>query len=129
MHGGMAQDVGPILEMVTERYLLRSAHAWQCRQRAIDLLDDILGALCTGDSGAVHPGSPIAGGRGALNRCGPAWVRVDSQRCAVRHRRASVARTPAVAPRTPSQRPIWMTEPSGPSRRPTNFSAASTVQP
>jgi len=23
-HGGMAQDVGPILEMVTEKYLLRS---------------------------------------------------------------------------------------------------------
>ena len=25
VHGGMAQDVGPILEMVTEKYLLRSA--------------------------------------------------------------------------------------------------------
>ncbi len=29
VHGGMAQDVGPILEMVTEKYLLRSEAEWQ----------------------------------------------------------------------------------------------------
>ena len=28
VHGGMAQDVGPILEMVTEKYLLRSEAEW-----------------------------------------------------------------------------------------------------
>ena len=28
VHGGMAQNVGPILEMVTEKYLLRSASEW-----------------------------------------------------------------------------------------------------
>ncbi len=28
VHGGMAQNVGPILEMVTEKYLLRSAAEW-----------------------------------------------------------------------------------------------------
>lgn len=53
VHGGMAQDVGPVLEMVTDRYLLRSAHAWQCRRRAIELLDEIRSALCAGDSAAL----------------------------------------------------------------------------
>ena len=49
VHGGMAQNVGPILEMVTEKYLLRSASEWQGRQQAIALLDDILAALQAGD--------------------------------------------------------------------------------
>ena len=35
VHGGMAQDVGPILEMVTEKYLLRSENEWKARQTAI----------------------------------------------------------------------------------------------
>ena len=43
VHGGMAQDVGPILEMVTEKYLLRSEAEWQGRQQAIRTLDEILG--------------------------------------------------------------------------------------
>ncbi len=30
-HGGMAQNVGPILEMVSERYLLRSEKEWEAR--------------------------------------------------------------------------------------------------
>ena len=33
VHGGMAQDVGPILEMVTEKYLLRSEAEWGGRAR------------------------------------------------------------------------------------------------
>ena len=33
VHGGMAQNVGPILEMVTEKYLLRSEAEWTARQR------------------------------------------------------------------------------------------------
>ena len=33
VHGGMAQNVGPILEMVTEKYLLRSEAEWKARQR------------------------------------------------------------------------------------------------
>ncbi len=32
VHGGMAQNVGPILEMVTEKYLLRSDAEWQARR-------------------------------------------------------------------------------------------------
>ena len=45
VHGGMAQNVGPILEMVTEKYLLRSEPEWQARGEALGILDEILAAL------------------------------------------------------------------------------------
>ena len=48
-HGGMAQDVGPILEMVTEKYLLRSESEWAARQEATLILDELLGRLKKGD--------------------------------------------------------------------------------
>jgi hypothetical protein len=49
VHGGMAQNVGPILEMVTEKYLLRSEAEWHARQEALGILDEILEALRTQD--------------------------------------------------------------------------------
>ena len=49
VHGGMAQNVGPILEMVTERYLLRSPEEWSARADAIKVLDEITEALKAGD--------------------------------------------------------------------------------
>jgi len=49
VHGGMAQNVGPILEMVTEKYLLRSDAEWRGRQQAIGILDEIIGALRGGN--------------------------------------------------------------------------------
>lgn len=49
VHGGMAQNVGPILEMVTEKYLLRSSAEWQGRKEALQLLDQIVDALSRGD--------------------------------------------------------------------------------
>ena len=49
VHGGMAQDVGPILEMVTERYLLRTDDAWAARKQACGILDEIIGHLRAGD--------------------------------------------------------------------------------
>src|SRR5438132_12550554 len=45
VHGGMAQNVGPILEMVTEKYLLRSGAEWNARQRMLGILEEILAAL------------------------------------------------------------------------------------
>lgn len=48
VHGGMAQDVGPILEMVTEKYLLRSEAEWQGRQEAIQILDEVVDLLKDG---------------------------------------------------------------------------------
>jgi hypothetical protein len=49
VHGGMAQDVGPILEMVTEKYLLRSRKEWTGRLEAVRLLDEILESVQSGD--------------------------------------------------------------------------------
>jgi hypothetical protein len=53
VHGGMAQDVGPILEMVTERYLLRSEIEWRGRQQALVLFDQIVDNLKAGDIQAL----------------------------------------------------------------------------
>jgi hypothetical protein len=49
VHGGMAQNVGPILEMVTEKYLIRCEAEWAGRQQAIRILDRIDSALRRGD--------------------------------------------------------------------------------
>ena len=49
VHGGMAQNVGPILEMVTEHYLLRSQKEWEGRFDAMSMLDEIVEALSDGD--------------------------------------------------------------------------------
>ena len=49
VHGGMAQNVGPILEMVTEKYLLRCESEWTARQAAIGLLEQITASLKSGD--------------------------------------------------------------------------------
>lgn len=49
VHGGMAQNVGPILEMVTEKYLLRSKEEWLARAESMRMFDEILAALKRGD--------------------------------------------------------------------------------
>ena len=49
VHGGMAQNVGPILEMVTEKYLLRGSKEWVGRREALDLLEKVVEALSQGD--------------------------------------------------------------------------------
>ena len=49
MHGGMAQNVGPILEMVTEKYLYRSSKEWKARHATSKIYKDILSALKNGD--------------------------------------------------------------------------------
>jgi hypothetical protein len=53
VHGGMAQNVGPILEMVTEKYLLRSEAEWAGRQEACRVLDRIVELLRRGDIRAI----------------------------------------------------------------------------
>lgn len=53
VHGGMAQDVGPILEMVTEKYLLRSEAEWKGRLQAMNILDEIVALLKEGDVQAI----------------------------------------------------------------------------
>ena len=49
----MAQDVGPILQMVTEKYLLRAEQEWEGRQEAIRLMRSIEDALARGDIRAL----------------------------------------------------------------------------
>lgn len=49
VHGGMAQDVGPILEMVTEKYLLRSKKEWKGRINAINYFEEVVEKLKSGD--------------------------------------------------------------------------------
>ncbi|RJQ49631.1 MAG: UTP--glucose-1-phosphate uridylyltransferase [Nitrospiraceae bacterium] len=49
VHGGISRDVGPILEMVTEKYLLKHEREWDARIRGIDLFDHIVDALMKGD--------------------------------------------------------------------------------
>jgi len=53
VHGGMAQDVGPILEMVTEKYLLRAEAEWQGREQASAIFDQVLACLQAGDTAAL----------------------------------------------------------------------------
>ena len=53
VHGGMAQNVGPILEMVTEKYLLRAGAEWAARRQAVATLDEILGQLAAGEMRAL----------------------------------------------------------------------------
>ena len=49
VHGGMAQDVGPVLEMVTEKYLLRSEEEWKGRQVAMHYYDVLVELLKEGN--------------------------------------------------------------------------------
>jgi galactokinase/mevalonate kinase-like predicted kinase len=45
VHGGMAQNVGPILNMVTAKYLLRGREEWQARLDALGIFDQILSSV------------------------------------------------------------------------------------
>lgn len=49
IYGGMAQNVGPILEMVTEKYLVRAEREWAARLEAQRLFKEIVDALQQGD--------------------------------------------------------------------------------
>ena len=48
-HGGLAQNVGPILELVTEKYLLRYRREWAARKKELIFFDRIVAALQQGD--------------------------------------------------------------------------------
>jgi UDP-N-acetylglucosamine pyrophosphorylase/galactokinase/mevalonate kinase-like predicted kinase len=49
VHGGISQNVGPVLEMVTEKYLLKYEKEWGARIKGIQLFDKIVDALKIGD--------------------------------------------------------------------------------
>ncbi|MFO0955962.1 MAG: hypothetical protein U0800_00690 [Isosphaeraceae bacterium] len=45
VHGGMASSVGPILNMVTEKYLLRGRDEWAARGRTLEIFEKIVRAV------------------------------------------------------------------------------------
>ena len=49
IHGGMAQNVGPILNMVTQKYLLRSREEWIARNEALVIFEQIAIAVREAD--------------------------------------------------------------------------------
>lgn len=49
MHGGMASNVGPVLEMVSEKYLLRGEREWEARQQTNRIFNNIVDAIREGD--------------------------------------------------------------------------------
>ncbi len=49
VHGGMAQNVGPILSMVTQKYLLRGKEEWEARQDALQIFNQIVEAVKVAD--------------------------------------------------------------------------------
>ncbi|NLF39993.1 UTP--glucose-1-phosphate uridylyltransferase, partial [bacterium] len=49
VHGGLSMNVGPILEMVTTRYLLRYRDEWKARLLGYDYFSQIVEACKTGD--------------------------------------------------------------------------------
>ena len=51
VHGGMAQNVGPILNMVTSKYLLRGHDEWLARQEALRIFDQV----CSAGRGGRRP--------------------------------------------------------------------------
>lgn len=88
VHGGMAQNVGPILEMVTEKYLLRSEREWRARQDAIGLLGEMTAALQSGDIAAVGRATdrnfrePL---QTIIPWCSNAWTERLIEACRVRY--------------------------------------------
>ncbi|HEX2926834.1 MAG TPA: hypothetical protein VHP38_11360, partial [Ruminiclostridium sp.] len=53
VNGGTGQDVGPVLRMITEQYIVKDKAAWNARLRTENRFDEILGALQSGDIKAV----------------------------------------------------------------------------
>lgn len=49
VHGGQSMNVGPVLEMVTEKYLLRDEAEWHARHRSIEILDEMMEAFRRSD--------------------------------------------------------------------------------
>ena len=71
-HGGMAQNVGPILNMVTAKYLLRSREEWAARGEALDVFDQIVQSVRAGDVRSLG-GLTTSNWDGPLKRIIP-WV-------------------------------------------------------
>ncbi|MHB1558200.1 MAG: UTP--glucose-1-phosphate uridylyltransferase [Isosphaeraceae bacterium] len=88
VHGGMAQNVGPILNMVTEKYLLRGQAEWQARQQALEIFDSIVDCVERSDiRGLGH--ATTRNWDGPLKRIIP-WVTNEFTETIIRESRAAL---------------------------------------
>jgi galactokinase/mevalonate kinase-like predicted kinase len=88
VHGGMASNVGPILNMVTEKYLLRGPEEWKGRALALEIFDEIVAAVKGSDIKRL-------GGLTTRNWEGPIkgiipWVSNDFTESIIREARATL---------------------------------------
>ena len=72
VHGGMAQNVGPILNMVTAKYLLRGPDEWRARLDALEIFNRILASVHSSDVRGLG-GLTTENWNGPLKRIIP-WV-------------------------------------------------------
>ena len=92
VHGGMAQNVGPILNMVTAKYLLRDEAEWEARREALRIFEGVAESVDRADVKAlggwttanwdgplkrIIPGSPAPSRRGSSARPARPWGRTS----------------------------------------------------
>jgi galactokinase/mevalonate kinase-like predicted kinase len=88
VHGGMAQNVGPILNMVTTKYLLRGHDEWLARREALEIFDQIRG--CVAEAGTRRLGSlTTQNWNGPLKRIIP-WVTNEFTETIIREARQAL---------------------------------------
>ena len=88
VHGGMAQNVGPILNMVTEKYLLRSRDEWQARGEALEIFESLVEAVQAADVRAIG-GLTTRNWEGPLKGIIP-WVSNQFTESIIREARATL---------------------------------------
>jgi len=88
VHGGMAQNVGPILNMVTAKYLLRGHDEWLARLESLRIFDDILAAVHAADVRALGRAT-TRNWDGPLKRVIP-WVTNEFTESIIREARADL---------------------------------------
>jgi galactokinase/mevalonate kinase-like predicted kinase len=88
VHGGMAQNVGPILNMVTAKYLLRAQDEWKARHEALDIFDEVIAAIDSSDVRALGR-STTRNWEGPLKRIIP-WVTNEFTESIIREARAAL---------------------------------------
>jgi galactokinase/mevalonate kinase-like predicted kinase len=88
VHGGMAQNVGPILSMVTEKYLLRGQDEWRARLEALGIFDEVCAAVDAADVHALA-GATTRNWNGPLKRIIP-WVTNEFTESIIRDARSAL---------------------------------------
>ncbi len=88
VHGGMAQNVGPILNMVTAKYLLRDQAEWRWRGEALRIFDGVVDAVARADVKALG-GWTTANWEGPLKGIIP-WVSSAFTETIIRKARAAM---------------------------------------